>query len=203
MPLIRKDSNPQVAPAAAGGLTSPSSEERWTAARALTGPEATAPLAQALATEEDPRVREAILTSLARIGTPQSAAAILPSIRSDDAAVRTSALDALRAIPQAATHVSALLTDADPDVRLLATDLVREMDPAAAIPMLCELIDREDEANVCAAAVEVLTEIGDESAAPALKRCAARCPDDGFLGFAIKVALQRLDPSAKDHRSTP
>jgi len=46
--------------------------------------------------------------------------------------------------------------------------------------------------NVCAGAVDVLAEAGDASALPALGRCAARFPGEIFLGFAIRVATQRL-----------
>ncbi|MFZ3326051.1 MAG: hypothetical protein WA231_09235 [Methylocella sp.] len=51
-------------------------------------------------------------------------------------------------------------------------------------------------ANVCAAAVDVLAEIGDVQALPTLWRCAARFPNDPFLAFAIKVAADRLRANA-------
>ena len=65
-------------------------------------------LAAALSRESDPRVREAIFTGLARIATAESAAAVLPYLRSDDAGLRTAALDALRAMPQAAAAICRL-----------------------------------------------------------------------------------------------
>ena len=125
---------------------------------------------------------------------------MLALVRSDDAALRTSALDALRAMPRAAaSHLPALLTDSDIDVRLLATELARGIEPGEAVPLLCDLLDREKDANVCAAAIEVLTEVGDASAAPALSRCLDRHGGDSFLGF-IKVALQRLQAPPNGER---
>ena len=47
-------------------------------------------------------MREAIFTGLARIATAESAAAVVPYLRSDDASLRTGAIDALRAMPKAA-----------------------------------------------------------------------------------------------------
>ena len=77
-------------------------------------------------------------------------------IRSDEAAVRTAALDALRVMPQAlATHLSALLRDPDADVRLLACDLARELPQPLATRLLCDLLATEQEVNVCGAAVLV------------------------------------------------
>lgn len=200
MPLIRKTPDaptPAAAPPAQDVpalLASASPGERWAAARAATGaPGQIEALGRALKDERDPRVREAILTSLARIATPQSVDAVLPHLRSDDADLRTSALDALRAMPRAAaTRLPALLQDPDPDVRLLACELARGLPTAEATALLCGLIEDEQEANVCAAAVEVLAETGGPEALPVLARCSVRFRQDPFLGFASRVAADRI-----------
>jgi HEAT repeat protein len=196
MPLIRKESDKAAASAprqALPSLASTSAGERWAAARAAPGPVAIRSLGEALAHEGDARVREAIFTALARIGTPESAKAVLPYLRLDDANTRTGAMDALRAMPDACQPVlPGLLEDPDPDVRLLACDLVRDAGGAEGPRWLCALIETEPQANVCAAAVEALGEIGNAKALPALSNCAERFPDDPFLGFAIKVVADRL-----------
>ena len=196
MPLIRKESDKAVASAprqALPSLASASADERWAAARAACDPAAVSSVGEALAHERDPRVREAIFTALARIGTSESANVVLPYLRLDDANTRTGALDALRAMPEACQpFLPGLLEDLDSDVRLLACDLVRDAGGAEGPSWLCALIEAEPQANVCAAAVEALGEIGDATAAPSLSRCAERFPDDPFLGFAIKVVADRL-----------
>jgi HEAT repeat protein len=150
-------------------------------------------LGAALAAEQDPRVREAILTSLARIGSPESADAIIPHIRADDAGLRTAALDSLRMMPQALTaRLPALLADPDPDVRLLACELVRDMPAADATRLLCALIESDPEPNVCAAAIDVLAEAGGPESLPVLERCAVRFAGAPFLVFAIAVAAKRI-----------
>lgn len=197
MPLIRSKSD-NAAPKGASdtpavGLMSQSMDTRWAAARAADTPGHIPSLAAALACEKDARVREAIFTALARIATCESAQAVLPLLRCDDAGIRVGALDALRAMPQAAAaHLPRLLTDKDADVRLLACDLARNMRDADGVRLLCELLETDREANVCAAAVEVLAEIADENALSSLSRCAARFPRDPFLAFAIKVTADRL-----------
>ncbi len=195
MPLIRNASDKAggASPEALVSLAGASPDERWAAARAACDPAAIPSLAEALAHERDPRVREAIFTALARIATPESAQIALPYLRVDDANMRTGAMDALRAMQDACRpYLPGLLTDPDPDVRLLACDLVRDLGGADGPRWLCALIETEPEANVCAAAVEALGEIADVAAAPALSRCARRFPDDPFLGFAIKVVVDRL-----------
>lgn len=163
-------------------------DERWEAARSDKAD--VSALAAALADERDPRVQEALFTALSRLATQESARAVLPFLGSDDSGLRTRAFDALRAMPDAAKPcLPQLLADPDADVRLLACDLARDM--RGADGLLYALLDTEREANVCAAAVEVLAEIADARALPVLARCAARFADVPFLAFAIKIAAER------------
>jgi HEAT repeat protein len=199
MPLVRKPSSPTEASAPDGPdlsklILDGSDDERWTAARtAATYPDALPLLSNALSKERVPRVREAIFTALAKIGSPESAAVTLPYLRSDDAAQRTAALDALRAMPAAAAgHLPRLLNDSDADVRLLACEIARVLPADDSSRQLGELIERELSINVCAAAIEVLAETGNARSLPALARCGVRFPDDPFLIFAIKVARDRI-----------
>ncbi len=199
MPLIKRPASEPEPPALdgrkiAGALLEGSDDERWTAARdASEIPDGTALLSGALSQESVPRVREAIFTALAKIGTAASAAVILPHLRSDDAARRTGALDALRAMPTAASaHLPRLLSDDDVDVRLLACEIARNLPVEEASRALGSLIERETDTNVCAAAVEVLAETGNAAVLPALTICAAHFPDDPFLGFAVTLASKRI-----------
>jgi HEAT repeat protein len=199
VPFVRKPSQPagHAKPGTAEvltGLGSANAEERWTAARAAAElPDSSAALAAALPQETDSRVREAMFTSLARIGTRDSVAAMLPMLRSDDAAMRTGALDALRS-SVIATHelLPQLLNDPDVDVRILSCELARSLPNEEASRSLCALLAREAELNVCAAAVEVLAEVGNDSALPTLARCAQRFAQVPFLSFAIKLATDRI-----------
>lgn len=200
MPLIRREPVKRAAPAgadlrqAAAALRSGAAEERRDAARSLAAkPEAAGVLGEALATERDGRVREAIFTSLTRLGSAECVEAIIPHLRSDDAGLRAGALDALRGmIDTVRPRLPALLADPDPDIRVLCCDLVRDLSAADATELLCRVLERDPEANVCGAAIDVLAEIGNRAALPALEKCAARFPDQGFLTFAIKVAAERI-----------
>jgi HEAT repeat protein len=198
MPLVKGDSR---APAPGGVSTSnppmldsPNAECRWAAARALAGrTDAMPTLSAALARETVPRVREAIMTALMRIGGTASVEAILPYLRSQDAGLRAAAIDSLQAMPSVvAPFVARLFSDADSDVRLLATELARNIKASEATPLLCDLIERERHPNVCAAAIDVLTEVGTPEALPALEKCAVRFAATPFLPFAISMAIARI-----------
>ncbi|HUN72675.1 MAG TPA: HEAT repeat domain-containing protein [Steroidobacteraceae bacterium] len=199
MPLVRKPTQPAEPPKASAGevlagLASANPEARWTAARAAAElADSAGALAAALPQETDARVREAMFTSLARIGTRESLRAMLPMLRSNDAALRTGALDALCSSHFAAHELlPQLLSDPDVDVRILSCELARSLPSEDASRSLCTLLDREAEVNVCAAAIEVLAEVGNQAALPALERCAQRFPQVPFLTFAIRLATDRI-----------
>lgn len=207
MPLIRKPAAPSSSPEATPddvlrALTQGNQAERWSAARAAADiPGGADALAKALQSERDLRVREAMFSSLARIGSPASIDSIAGFLRSNDASLRTGALDALRALHDAVrTHLPSLMNDADPDVRVLSCELARGFPGDEATQLLCDLLSRESQPNVCAAVIEVLAEVGDSRALPVLAQCETRFPDTPFLGFAIKIATARiLEQSTQRH----
>jgi HEAT repeat protein len=194
MPLVRRPSPPAETTVVPASLTEGTSDERWAAVRAAAErPDGVARLAAALPGERDPRVREAIFTGLARAATAESAEAVIPHLRSDEASLRTAAVDALRAMPAATRpYIAGLLADRDADVRVLSCELARDLPEDEANRLLGDLLERETGKNVVAAAVEVLAEIGRPEVLPALAGCAERFAGDGFLVFSIKVAADRI-----------
>jgi HEAT repeat protein len=114
-------------------------------------------------------------------------------VRSDDASIRRGALDALMAMPHAAApHLPGLLADADSDVRLLSCEIVRQLPAEDATRLLLPVLNTETVANVCAAAADVLAEIGTADAIPALAVAEARFAGEPFLRFAIETARERI-----------
>ena len=199
MPFVRSSNQPAKSgvdsASIAAGLADPSAEVRFKAAReAADSPGNVPALRAALTRETDIPVREAILSALSAIATPESMDAIISCIRSENANLRTAAMDALRVSPLLGPgQLQQLLTDPDSDVRLLACDLARNMQGEEPKRLLYLLLENEPHPNVCAMAVEVLAEIGDASAIGPLARCAARFPDDPFLPFAIETVSDRLN----------
>lgn len=202
MPFVKRDAAMTSKPtpsapdldALAETLRSADPDVRWNAARAVgVRAEAVPMLAAALDTEQVPRVREAIMTALMRVGNAASVAAVLPDLRSADAARRATAVEVLQALPQAvAPFVTALFGDVDVDVRILAVELVRGMPGREATRLLCDLLEVEQQPNVCAAAVDVLAEVGTREALPVLEACARRFAAVPFLPFAVATAIARI-----------
>jgi HEAT repeat protein len=201
MPFVRRDLASQTDKPSEGGLASriaelgsPDPQTRWTAARALGAhPEAVPALAVALDREASPRVREAIMTALMRTGNEASIKALLPYLRSQDAGQRAAVIEALQALPGAILpFMASLLEDDDSDIRILATELARNMPAADATRILCTLLAKELHPNVCAAAIEVLAEVGTREAVPVLQACAERFAATPFLPFAASTAIARI-----------
>jgi HEAT repeat protein len=174
-------------------LDAAGASERRAAVRALEALEdGIAPLCARIGRETAPSVREAIMAALIRHRSPAVVAALLPMLRSDHAPQRNAALEGLATMPdEVAPHVEQLLRDPDSDVRIFTVNLLHVLPhPRAATWLLAALAD--DHPNVCAAAVDGLAEIGDDAALDALAALPARFPEDSFIAFAVKVAVQRI-----------
>jgi HEAT repeat protein len=177
-------------------LNSGSADQRSLAARSL-GKfiDSAQALGVALSRENQKGVREAILISLAAIDTQASFDAVMPLLRSGDAKLRSGALDTLKAMSvTGASRLGELLNDADPDIRILACELARDMTSNEAQRALRAAIETDPLVNVCAAAIDALAEIGSQDDLPLFERCLKRFPNESFLAFSVSVARTRLVP---------
>lgn len=152
--------------------------------------DAVAALAVRLAREEDPSVREVLLTALVRIGTAEAAAALTPVLASEDVGLRNGVIESLQQMPAAVVMpvVAPLLQSADSDLRIFAAQLVGRLPHPDRLPLLTGLVERDPHVNVCLAAVEALMEAGHPEVLPSLERLAGRFPDDPFVAFSVDAA---------------
>lgn len=169
---------------------------RW-AARDLAESDAAAAapaLCEQLPRETDASVREALFTSLARLGGAPVVAGVLPLLRSEEPALRNGAIELLAQLPDAVVpHVQALLADADADVRIFAANLLGAL-PHPQVPQwIAQVLQSECEPNVVGAALDVAAEVGNVDTLPALRALAARFPHDPFIGFAAALAVERIE----------
>ena len=58
---------------------------------------------------------------------------------------------------------------------------------------MCSVLAGERQINVCAAAIEVLAEVGSPAALPFLAECGRRFRGAPFLEFAIAIATERIN----------
>ncbi|RUR35729.1 HEAT repeat domain-containing protein [Vreelandella populi] len=168
--------------------------ERREAARALAIlPQTSALLACQLEEEAERSVLEALVTGLAERADETAVLALLDCLRSEDAALRNDAIEALKV---AGRHhpvlIQEALADSDSDMRILAIGILESLKHPDVELWLIDLIEHDPHLNVCACAVDLLCEVGTERAFHALELCRVRFPDEAYLGFAISLALTRL-----------
>ncbi|MES2259966.1 MAG: HEAT repeat domain-containing protein [Pseudomonadota bacterium] len=167
---------------------------RWAARDLLDHPQASAALVRRLRQEEQVSVREVILTSLTRLGDADAVAGLVDCLRSDDAQLRNEAIGAMKALPLAmAPIMDGLLADADPDVRILAVNILESLRHAGVEDWLIAVIERDEQVNVCATAVDLLGELGSSAAREALLRLKRRFDGEPYIQFAADLALKRIE----------
>ena len=167
--------------------------QRRAAARALgQSPEAVPALLQTLDHEPTEAVRQAILDALLTLGGPQVVSGLCARLAHSDAAVRSGVVEVLSMMPDAvAEHAEALLRDPDPNVRIMALDVLRDLSHPAVSQWLVQVLTHDTDANVLGTAVDRVSDLAEPSAIPALRALSDRTHDD-FLRFAIDDVIARL-----------
>ena len=99
----------------------------------------------------------------------------------------------MKALPnEVAPIMSDLLRDADPDVRILAVNVLESLRHPKVEQWLIEVIDRDLMVNVCGSAVDLLGEVGSQAARDALGRLKVRYEAEPYIQFAVDLALKRI-----------
>lgn len=169
------------------------SARRW-AARDIAGcPNAASALVDRLRREDDVSVREVILTALIRLDDASALGGLVECLRSEDAALRNEVIEAMKLLPgEVAPIMQSLLTDADPDVRIFAVNILESLRHAEVESWLIQVIETESEVNVCATALDLLSEVGTAAAVDPIRRLKLRFAEEPFIQFAADLALQRI-----------
>ncbi|NRT54911.1 HEAT repeat domain-containing protein [Sphaerotilus uruguayifluvii] len=171
-------------------------QRRWAVRDLGTHPLAAAALGAQLLVERDAAVREAIFLALGTMASDEAVGALLPLLRSEDARLRNGAIEVLSGLPKVVgPRISALLLDADADVRIFTVNLLGELRHEQVTQWLQQVLLADREVNVVAAAIEVMAETGQPEHIDALRETRRRFADDPFIGFAVDVAIERIRAS--------
>jgi HEAT repeat protein len=170
---------------------------RW-AVRDLTDlPDSSVPLVARLAFEDNLSVRTAILNALAHLCDDEAIAGLVHCLRSEDAALRNEAIEVLKEVPnEIEPIIHTLLNDSDSDVRIFAVNILESLRHKNVEKWLINVIEKDAHLNVCATAVDLLSEIGSEIALPALKQLKIRFEDEPYICFSVDLALKRIEEGA-------
>lgn len=165
---------------------------RWAACDLAVFAESGEALVAQLKREASPAVREAILMALSRLADPATLAGMVECLRGNGALCHQM-IDAMRALPdEVAPLISGLLNDPDPDVRIFAIGVLESLRHPNTEAWLVDVITRDPHAPVCAAALDLLGEIGSPASQHALARMKTRFPDDLCICFVVDLALERI-----------
>jgi len=176
------------------GLHSDDEELRRMSARDLGRfPESAHALAAQLEVERVTVVAEAIINSLAQIGDDAAVDVLIPFLRSEQVFIRNETIEVLKGLPhRVAPAMESLLTDPDADVRIFAVNVLESLRHPKVVDWLIGVIEQDDHVNVCATALDLIAEVGDESCLEALNRVRARFPNEPYLQFVAEMAQGRI-----------
>ena len=167
---------------------------RWAARDLVECPGASDALVRRLRLETDSSVREVILTTLTRLGDDVAVDGLVLCLRSEDAALRNEAIQAMKELPdEVAQLMSGILADPDPDVRIFAVNVLESLRHPQVEAWLIGVIDADPHVNVCGTAVDLLAEVGTGASRAALRRVRDRFADDAYIRFAADLALKRIE----------
>jgi HEAT repeat protein len=175
-------------------LDEPSPERRRLAALSLDGnAEAIPRLLERVPVEEDPAVRQVVLTTLAAFDSDTVVAGLVPHLSSENATLRTAVAEALATMTTATLlAIPDLVADPDPDVRIMTAMVLADLAHPQAAWWLTELVTGDRHPNVVASAIDALLPMAGPDHVPALEAVRERFPDDPFLRFTIENALPKL-----------
>lgn len=156
-------------------------------------PEAVPILLERLHQEQDLALREAIFLSLIDIGSLAAVDGLSLCLHSDDAALRNEAIDALKNLPKTIAPVMArLLDDPKPDIRIFAINILESLRHEHVEQWLIDTITKDPHVNVCAAAVDLLGEVGSTASLEPLETLRKRFTNEPYIQFAAELALKRI-----------
>jgi HEAT repeat protein len=170
---------------------------RRRAAQSLRDVASAAPaLCDRLEKEADASVRATLLTSLIRGKSVEVARRLTELLRSEDVALRSDVIEALRAMPaEARPSLGRLLDDPDSDVRIFVVNVLTGIDQPWARSFLSDVLTKDSHVNVCLAAVDGLVGIRDRSFILPLTVLAERFPHVPLVQYAAVASIRRIQES--------
>jgi HEAT repeat protein len=153
--------------------------------------EAVPALLDRVVAEEQPAVRDALLTTLAAHDNDTVAEGLAVHLASDDASLRTAVAEALATMPVSVPAiVPRLLADPDHDVRVMTAMVLADLPHPAALTWLARMIAEDPHPNVVASAIDALLPSLAAEHTELLEQAVRRFPDDPFLRFTVEAALR-------------
>lgn len=175
-------------------LRDPNPEIRRRAAQTMRDVDHVAALIAVIEQEENRAVRAAIFNALREIGGEQVAMGLVQFLGCEDTEIRNASVAAMKTL---GTYVGQIMPDLllheDPDVRIMAIDILQDLDHPSAPAWLGDVLLQDENQNVIGTAIDRLVEIGTAEQCDALHAAAKRFPNDPFIAFAAEQAILAID----------
>jgi len=150
-------------------------------------------LVKRLEEEKSKLVQEGITSSLIRINTEIVANTCIELLRSENAHLRNTALEILQVLDSISLPATKkLLDDPDPDVRLFAVNVLGETKSREGIEALRQVVEKDNDVNIVAAAIEYIGEMGSRSEDREAVKKALQRFSEPFLEYAAEMALKKM-----------
>jgi len=144
--------------------------------------------------ETDAAVRAIILTTLLKLADARVAQALTDCLRHASPVLCQEIIGTLQQMPQLlAPLIPALLRDQDSALRIVTVNILESLRHSEVEQWLLQVISEDQHVNVCAAAVDLLGEVGSAAARTPLLALRQRFADEPYVAFAADLALRRLD----------
>ena len=167
---------------------------RWAVRNLAEMPNASLVLVERLEHENNAGVIAGILNALAKLRDTLALNGLVACLRSENAVMRNEAIGILQELPQeVGLLIDGLLTDTDSDVRIFAVNILESLRHENVEQWLIDVIEKDPHINVCATALDLLSEVGTELAIPAIKKLKTRFPDEPYILFSIDLVLKRIE----------
>lgn len=178
----------------------------------MEGEEIAAAVSKALNTETDPAVVESLLETVGRAGTDDALVTLQKYLDSDDRELRHRAISTLRRLKnrKGAAMLIPFLSDTDNDTRRLAVEAVGALGEPSVAPALRDIVSKDRQEPVRAAAARALGELKDKKAQTVLEEAlhdgrTVRCQAIVALGLigdkcAVPALLAQLRDQAPEIR---
>ncbi len=167
---------------------------RWAVRDLAEMPNASLVLVERLEHENNAGVIAGILNALATLRDTLALNGLVACLRSENAVMRNEAIGILKELPQeVGLLIDGLLTDTDSDVRIFAVNILESLRHENVEQWLIDVIEKDPHINVCATALDLLSEVGTELAIPAIKKLKTRFPDEPYILFSIDLVLKRIE----------
>ncbi|MDW7999362.1 MAG: HEAT repeat domain-containing protein [Thermodesulfovibrio sp.] len=175
-------------------LSSSPNERRWAARDLAQYKEASQILLERIKNEEDVSVIENILSSLSSIRDEVAVKGLIELLRSENAYLRNAVIETLKSMPEEVeSYIEELIKSPESDLRIFAINIMESLRHPKVLKWLKEIIENDENVNVCSTALDLVAEVGTEDFLPSIEKIKEKFSDEPYVQFVADLAIRRIN----------